>query len=189
MKRIVIEPPARRHERLFLDAVARSRGLHRRLVFPPDTPAAFRRWVARIDGRTNLSWLIVLRDDPDGLVGAVNVSEIVRGVFRSGYLGYYALVPHQGQGLMKAGLTRVVSRAFGVHGLHRLEANIQPGNDESIGLVRGLGFRLEGVSPRYLRIGGRWRDHERWAILREEWRAPRGSTRRPGGPSSSAPGP
>ena len=186
MKRVAIEPPTGRHEKLFLAAVARSRRLHCNLVSPPDTAAAFRRWIGCLDGRANLGYLIMLRDDPTEIAGVVNVSEIVRGVFRSAYLGYYALAPHQGQGLMKAGLARVISRAFGVHGLHRLEANIQPGNEESIGLVRGLGFRCEGYSPRYLRIAGRWRDHERWAILREEWRAPRGSTRRPGGGSSSS---
>jgi ribosomal-protein-alanine N-acetyltransferase len=50
-------------------------------------------------------------------------------------------------------------------GLHRLEANIQPENLASIGLVRRLGFRREGMPPRYLRINGEWRDHERWALL------------------------
>ena len=49
--------------------------------------------------------------------------------------------------------------------LHRLEANIQPTNAPSIGLARACGFAREGYSPRYLKIGGRWRDHERWAIL------------------------
>jgi ribosomal-protein-alanine N-acetyltransferase len=60
-------------------------------------------------------------------------------------------------------------RAFGAMRLHRLEANIQPGNRESIRLVRRLGFRREGFSPRYLKIRGRWRDHERWAIVNEEF--------------------
>ena len=54
--------------------------------------------------------------------------------------------------------------AFGKRGLHRLEANIQPGNRASIRLVRSGGFSREGFSPRYLKIFGRWRDHERWAL-------------------------
>ena len=62
----------------------------------------------------------------------------------------------------------MISWAFGEVGLHRLEANIQPENKSSIGLVRRLGFQQEGYSPRYLKVGGRWRDHERWALLAEE---------------------
>jgi hypothetical protein len=55
--------------------------------------------------------------------------------------------------------------------LHRLEANIQPGNVASIALVKGAGFTKEGYSRRYLKISGRWRDHERWAVIAEDWRA------------------
>jgi [ribosomal protein S5]-alanine N-acetyltransferase len=66
---------------------------------------------------------------------------------------------------MTEALRAAVSHAFGDLGLHRLEANIQPGNVASIALVRRLGFQKEGFSPRYLRINGQWRDHERWALL------------------------
>jgi ribosomal-protein-alanine N-acetyltransferase len=66
---------------------------------------------------------------------------------------------------MGEALQQVIRIAFGRLGLHRLEANIQPNNEASIALVRACGFRKEGFSPRYLKIRGRWRDHERWAIL------------------------
>ena len=61
------------------------------------------------------------------------------------------------------------AHAFKAMKLHRVEANIQPRNVRSRALVKKLGFHREGVSPRYLKINGRWRDHERWAILAEDW--------------------
>lgn len=166
--RIRLERISLRREREFLGAVARSRGLHGPWSSPP---AAFRRHVASMAGPRSVGYFVLSNDG--GLVGAVHMTEIVRGVFRSAYLGYYAFAPHHSRGHMTAGLAAVVSRAFRVHRLHRLEANIQPGNTASIALARRLGFRREGLSPRYLRIGGRWRDHERWAITAEEWRHPR----------------
>jgi ribosomal-protein-alanine N-acetyltransferase len=66
---------------------------------------------------------------------------------------------------MRNGLRAVVRHAFAKLKLHRLEANIRPINVASVALVKAGGFSKEGYSPRYLKIGGRWRDHERWAIL------------------------
>jgi [ribosomal protein S5]-alanine N-acetyltransferase len=107
------------------------------------------------------------------MVGVVNLSEVVRGCFQSAYLGYYAFSPHAGRGYMTEGLGLVVTKAFRELKLHRLEANIQPSNGASIDLARRLGFRKEGFSPRYLKVLGRWKDHERWTILAEDWRAGR----------------
>ncbi len=64
-----------------------------------------------------------------------------------------------------------VAHAFDAGGLHRVEANIQPGNHASIALVKRLGFRKEGFSPKYLKIGGVWCDHERWALLADDPRS------------------
>jgi len=152
----------------FLAAVRRSRTLHGAWVQPPATAAAFDQWVARAHESNRRSYLVRLR--PKGeLVGVVNVSEIVRGSFQSAYLGYYGFAPWHGQGLMTAGLALVLREAFRTLKLHRVEANIQPGNTASRALVQRLGFTREGLSPRYLKIAGRWRDHERWALLRENW--------------------
>jgi ribosomal-protein-alanine N-acetyltransferase len=77
---------------------------------------------------------------------------------------------------MREGLELVLRHGFETIRLHRLEANIQPENTRSIALVRSAGFRLEGLSLRYLKIGGRWRDHERWAITTEDRRGARRPT-------------
>jgi len=70
---------------------------------------------------------------------------------------------------MRMGFELVLAKAFRKLKLHRLEANIQPANHASRRLVKRLGFTREGLSPRYLKIAGRWRDHERWALLSDEW--------------------
>jgi ribosomal-protein-alanine N-acetyltransferase len=67
-------------------------------------------------------------------------------------------------------MQKVIDYCFRQLKLHRLEANIQPENERSISFVKGLGFRREGFSPQYLQVCGRWRDHERWALLSEGWR-------------------
>jgi len=152
----------------FLAAVGRSRTLHHPWVQAPGTPETYRDYLLKHQEPRGVA-LFVWLDEPRGLVGVVNLSEIVLGSFRSAYLGYYAFVPYAGRGLMKDGLAKVITCAFDVMKLHRLEANIQPGNRRSKALVKKLGFRREGQSPRYLKINGRWRDHERWAILSEDW--------------------
>jgi ribosomal-protein-alanine N-acetyltransferase len=164
---VQLEAPSVRRERAFLAAVQASRALHRPFVAPPSTSERYRAYVARSKQPTFVGHFVCT---PAGeLAGVVNLSEIVRGVFCSAYLGYYALAPYHAQGHMTAGLGLVIDRAFREYGLHRLEANIQPDNRRSLALVKRLGFRLEGYSPRYLKLGGRWRDHERWAITKEDW--------------------
>jgi ribosomal-protein-alanine N-acetyltransferase len=170
MKTLVrLEKPSARWLDKFLAAVGRSRKLHAPWVSPPSTAAAYRAYLDRLRGSTHVGHLVCLRD-ADELVGVVNINEIVRGGFQSAYLGYYAFTPFENQGFMTEGLSLAIDDAFRRRGLHRLEANVQPGNQASLSLVRRLRFRHEGNSPRYLKIRGRWRDHQRWAILAEEWR-------------------
>jgi len=71
---------------------------------------------------------------------------------------------------MTEALQLALRRAFMVLGLHRVEANIMPANLASIALVKRAGFQREGYSARYLKIAGRWADHERWALTVEDWR-------------------
>ncbi|WP_026096794.1 GNAT family N-acetyltransferase [Ideonella sp. B508-1] len=147
----------------FVAAALGSHRLHGRWVHPPQDLAAFAQRLEHLQAPSGL-WLGVRRRDSGALAGSIELSQIVLGSFRSAYLAYLAFEGHAGQGLMRAGVGLAVRHAFGPLKLHRLEANIQPENQASIALVKSCGFEREGYSPRYLKIGGRWRDHERWAI-------------------------
>jgi ribosomal-protein-alanine N-acetyltransferase len=168
--RVRLERPSARREREFLRAALRSRPLHRGYVVAAVTPTEYRRYL-RAARRSNQESFFVIDAQSNELAGVININEIVRHAERSGRLGYYAFVPHAGKGLLCEGLRLVVTRAFRELGLHRLEANVQQSNRRSIVLVAGLGFRCEGIARGFLKIGNRWRDHERWALLKEDWRS------------------
>lgn len=176
--RVHLAFPRRTDERDLLALNRRSRTFHHPWITPPRTAAQVRRYVARSRTPTFVA-LLIRRNVDDAVLGSLELSQIIRGAFQSAYLGYHIGAPFARHGYMREALRLVLHYAFRQLRLHRLEANIQPGNEASLALVEGLGFRLEGYSPRYLKLGGRWRDHQRWAILAEDWRA------RPHGGSSA----
>ena len=163
--RIRLRPATLADQREFLASVKASRALHHPWVSAASTPTPtqFRAHIKRMSLPENCALLVCDRGS-GRIVGVINITNIVWGVFRSAYVGYYVFAGFERQGLMREGMRAAVRHAFSELKLHRLEANIQPGNAASIALVRSCGFSLEGYSPRYLKIGGRWRDHERWAI-------------------------
>lgn len=168
MDRVRIAHPTIADQADFLVMNAASRAFHRPWAHPPADAAGFRELLER-DAREDCEAFLVRRVSDDALVGAYVLSQIFRKGFQNAYLGYYGSAEHAGHGYMAEGLELVLAEAFGPLGLHRVEANIQPGNEASLALAKRAGFRREGFSPRYLKIGGRWRDHERYAILAEEW--------------------
>ncbi|MEB2608315.1 GNAT family protein [Burkholderia cenocepacia] len=169
MNRILLKRVARSDAADLIDANRASRSHHLPWVDSFIDQAGFDQWFARCLTSPNVGF--IARERASGaVVGVVNLNEIVGGVFQSAYLAYYGMAEFSRKGLMTDALRAAIDVAFGELGLHRLEANIQPGNHASIALVRRLGFRQEGFSPRYLRIGGEWRDHERWALLADDAR-------------------
>ena len=173
--RVALRVLERSDREAFLALARESRELHRPWTYPPERSDQFDDLFAR-SRREDFACLVAYRvEDERDIVGVFTISQIVRGAFQSAYLGYYAHQRHAGQGLMREAMQQVLDHAFGPLALHRLEANIQPGNQPSIALARGAGFRLEGFSPRYLLIGGQWRDHERYAITADEHAAAKAS--------------
>lgn len=117
----------------------------------------------------NFAGLLICHLDTSRIVGVANLSQIFYKSFQNAYLSYYVDVDFAGQGLMLQGVGLAVDFAFCTLGLHRLEANIQPKNKRSINLVKRLGFIKEGFSPKYLKINREWQDHERWALIVDNW--------------------
>jgi [ribosomal protein S5]-alanine N-acetyltransferase len=142
--------------------------LHQGWVSPPITSSQFKKYLLNEKAKDKLTLLVCLRSD-GAIIGSVGLSQIFYGPFCNCYMGYAVGVPYAKQGLMTEGLRLVLKHAFGKLKLHRVEANIQPENKASIALVKRVGFQLEGYSPRYLKIAGRWRDHERWTMLKENF--------------------
>jgi [ribosomal protein S5]-alanine N-acetyltransferase len=165
--RVRLRVLAREDRTEFLALARESRRLHRPWTYPPERADQFDELYSR-SRREDFLCLVSCDVETGAIAGVFTISQIVRGAFQSAYLGYYAHEQHAGLGLMREALEQVLDHAFSALGLHRIEANIQPGNAPSIALARGAGFRLEGFSPRYLLIGGQWRDHERYAITVDE---------------------
>jgi ribosomal-protein-alanine N-acetyltransferase len=152
----------------FIAAMKASAELHRPWVTPPVTAPEFDAWLTRA-ARADFDANLAVRAEDGAIVGYFNISQIIRGPLQSAFLGYGGVARWSGAGYMTAALRLVLERAFTDLALHRIEANVQPGNAASIALVERCGFLREGFSEGYLKIGGRWRDHVRFAIRAEQW--------------------
>jgi ribosomal-protein-alanine N-acetyltransferase len=167
--RVFLRTPVHADRAEFISLMRASRAFHRPWATAPTDDEAFDAYL--VDARrADFEAMLVCRRADRAILGFFNLSHITRGSLQSAYLGYAVANQFANQGYMREGIELVVREAFATLRLHRIEANIQPGNQASIALARGAGFAREGFSPRYLKIGGRWRDHERWAILAEDWR-------------------
>lgn len=102
------------------------------------------------------------------IVGAVNLNEVVRGVFQNAYVGYWIDAAAGGRGVATAAVRQALAFAFGEAGLHRVQAAVIPRNAASIRVVEKCGFREEGLALRYLRIAGVWEDHRIFALTAED---------------------
>lgn len=117
---------------------------------------------------------VLIRRDPraaDGgrsgpVIGVINLSQIIRGGFLAGIVGYSLDRDHEGQGLMGEGLETLIEYAFLDLGLHRVMANYRPENERSARVLERLGFEKEGFAKEYLYIDGAWRDHVLTSLIR-----------------------
>ena len=94
-----------------------------------------------------------------------------RDRWRLGVLGSDRLLDRPAAGrsrIIPTAVALAVDYCFQVMALHRIEIAIRPENTKSLRVVAKLGFRPEGLRPRYLHIDGDWRDHLVFALNADE---------------------
>ncbi|ANJ28997.1 acetyltransferase [Agromyces aureus] len=96
--------------------------------------------------------------DGAGIIGRMNLSDVVRGAFQNANLGYWIDGEYTGRGLATTAVG-VALHAARRAGLHRVQAGTLVHNAASQTVLERNGFARIGLARRYLRIAGRWQDH------------------------------
>ncbi|MFC5339055.1 GNAT family N-acetyltransferase [Leucobacter denitrificans] len=102
------------------------------------------------------------------VVGQLSASDISRGALWSGSIGYWIASEYAGRGITPVAVALAIDYLFSTIGLHRVEICIRPENSASLRIVEKLGLRYEGRRKSYIHIDGAWRDHESFAVTRDE---------------------
>lgn len=152
----------------FLALSIDSRDLHHPWIYPPVSQIGFKAYLKRLNQHDHVGFVVCIKGT-GALAGIININDIVREEPMSASLGYYASTPFAQKGYMHEGLQLVIRKAFCDFQLNRLEANVQPANFASLGLMRRCGFKREALIPNFLFINGVWRDHERWVLTDQRY--------------------
>jgi RimJ/RimL family protein N-acetyltransferase/GrpB-like predicted nucleotidyltransferase (UPF0157 family) len=168
MQKIWLEKPDITKQAEFLAYTQQNESFHAPWTSAPKNVEEFSKYIEQHDGVNHCSFWILC---PEGFVGVVNLSNIIRGCFQNAFLGYYGNEKFSKSGFMTAGIRLVLKEAFDVLKLHRIEASVQPDNVASIKILKKLDFAFESYSRNYLQINGKWCDHLKWALTDDAWRS------------------
>lgn len=112
-------------------------------------------------------WSVTLKGS-DRAIGTVFAGRRREGVSEIGYLFARA---HQGRGMAREAVMRLLDLLFLEEAYRRVFADTDPENAASIRLLEALGFRREGVLRAEWETHIGVRDSVIWGLLRDEWRA------------------
>jgi [ribosomal protein S5]-alanine N-acetyltransferase len=116
---------------------------------------------------TMFKWGVALRDS-DIVIGTATLFNLSLDNGRA-ELGYAMARAHWGKGYMNEALQALVSYAFEVMELRRLEADVDPRNAASIRTLERLGFQREGFLRERWHVNGEIQDALFYGLLRREW--------------------
>lgn len=135
------------------------------------------RWDDGLDYR-----FVITRKPERKIIGQIGVTNVIRGVLQSAFVGYWISREHINHGYATEALDRILAFCFDDLRLHRVTLWIMPENAASIRVAEKLGLRYEGLAERALYLSDKWRDTRIYAVTIEEWAA-RGISPIPPSPS------
>lgn len=112
-----------------------------------------------------IRYLVLLKDNPDEIVGTVCYQGFLKSPYNSSTIGYKFAKKYCHKGYAFESISKSIEIMWNEYNLHRIEAYIMETNKPSIRLIKKLNFVYEGACFSYAYIGGRWRDHNRYSII------------------------
>ncbi|MFD8740918.1 GNAT family N-acetyltransferase [Streptomyces sp. NPDC059618] len=120
---------------------------------------------AEHDRAADRSYAHLITDAAGSIFGRLTLASVVRGAGQFCSIGCWVARGAAGRGVATAAVGQALQIAFGELGLHRVQAEILPHNHASRRMLQRHGFERYGLAPQYLKIAGRWQDHELWQVL------------------------
>jgi ribosomal-protein-alanine N-acetyltransferase len=120
------------------------------------------------ENNSMFKWGLALRDS-NTLIGTTTLFNLNLDNGRA-EIGYAMASAHWGKGYMNEALQALVSHAFEVMNLRRLEADVDPRNAASIRTLERLGFQREGFLRERWHVNGEIQDAFFYGLLRREWK-------------------
>jgi len=118
----------------------------------------------------NSCHFFILPHGVDKVIGTINFTEIMRGVYQGCFLGYGIDKEYEGQGLMTESLSSAIKYAFMDLNIHKLLANYMPWNKASGRVLEKLGFYEVGLVKQELYLSGKWQDHIETRLINKNWK-------------------
>lgn len=118
--------------------------------------------------KSAFQWGVERKDDGQ-LLGTCTLFHVDEGNMRC-ELGYCLASAYWSQGYMREALTALFDFSFGTIKLRRLEADVDPRNENSLRILDKLGFQREGLLRERWNVGGEIQDTTLLGLLAKEWR-------------------
>lgn len=85
-------------------------------------------------------------------------------------IGYTLKPEFWGKGFMKEAMIEIINFGFNQFNLHSIEANINPENDNSRGLLKKMGFQKEAYFRENYFFNGNYLDSEIYSLLKTDFK-------------------